>query len=233
MEDSFQNNNEGDQPNNNIVLGFSNEQIQQLAKVISMMNRNFGNSDIFTNATGMLSTNAFINFISTKSWILDSEKTNHFSLEPNFITHTTLPTIHLVNLPTGSTTLITATNNVNFNKDITLQNILCVPSFNLNLMSTIQLTNTLNCCVILLLNGCIIHNLTTGRMIGSSEQHDGFYYMSPVKNIPRSFQVSNNIDLWHMQLGHPSSSRLKLASSLLPSVVISDHNNCNVCPQAK
>jgi len=36
-----------------------------------------------------------------------------------------------------------------------------------------------------------------------------------------------------MRLGHPSSTRLKLASSILPSVVISDHNNYNVCPQAK
>jgi len=155
MADSSQNN-EGNQPDTNIVPGFSNEQIQQLAKAISMMNQNSSNSDVFANVAGLLSTDAFINFISTKPWILDSGATNHISSEPNFLTHTTLPTIPLVNLPTGSTAPITATGNVNFNKDITLQNVLCVPSFHLNLMSASRLTNALNCCVILLPNGCII-----------------------------------------------------------------------------
>ena len=198
-----------------------------------MMNQNSDNSDIFANAAGLFSTNAFINSVSTKPWILDSGVTDHISSKPNFLTHTTLPTISLVNLPTGSTAPITVAGNVNFNKNITLKNVLCVPSFHLNLMSANRLTNTFNCCVILLPNGCIIQDLATGRTIGSGEQHGSLYYVSPVQNIPISFQASNSTDLWHKRLGHPSSLRFKLASSLLPSVVIFYHNNCNVCPKAK
>lgn len=57
--------------------------------------------------------------------------------------------------------------------------------------------------------------------------------MSPLQQTPASYQVSLSSHLWHMRLGHPSPSRLRLASPLLPSKTTSFDNNCSVCPMAK
>jgi len=100
-------------------------------------------------------------------------------------------------------------------------------------MSVSKLTHSLNCCAILFPTFCVLQDLATGKMIGSGKQCGGLYYMSPLQHTPASYQVSLSSHLWHMRLGHPSPSRLRLASPLLPSKTISFDNNCSVCPMAK
>ena len=80
-----------------------------------------------------------------------------FNLTPSLVS--------LVNLPAGSTTPITC----KCTMDIKLEHVLCVLSFHLNLVSTSKLTKALNCCVVLVSNGCILQDLVTGRIIGSGE----------------------------------------------------------------
>ncbi|CAL9025889.1 unnamed protein product, partial [Prunus brigantina] len=58
-------------------------------------------------------------------------------------------------------------------------------------------------------------------IIGSGKQHGGLYYMSPLQSTPVSNQVSHPTSLWHMGLGHPSSSRLKLVTPFPTSKNIS------------
>lgn len=70
-------------------------------------------------------------------------------------------------------------------------------------------------------------------MIGSRKQHGGLYYMPSLTRTPACNQASQASNLWHMRLGHPSPSRLKLAYSLLPTNNISCENYCTVCPMAK
>lgn len=70
-------------------------------------------------------------------------------------------------------------------------------------------------------------------MIGMGKQCGGLYYMSLLQRTPTSHQVSQLSNLWHMHLGHPSPSRLKLVSSLLSSNKIVFDSNCTVCPLAK
>ncbi|KAL5788090.1 hypothetical protein ACOSP7_005039 [Xanthoceras sorbifolium] len=76
-------------------------------------------------------------------------------------------------------------------------------------------------------------DLATGKMIGLGKQHDGLYYMPPLQRMSICHQISHLSNLRHMRLGHPSLSRLKLASSLLSSNNISYDNNCTVYPMAK
>ena len=71
---------------------------------------------------------------------------------------------------------------IKFNDNITLKNVLCVSSFNLNLMFVIKITNSLNYCVLFTPHGCVLKDLTTERMIGSCKQHADLYYMSPLPN---------------------------------------------------
>ena len=140
--------------------------------------------------------------------------------------------LHHFSLPIGSTTPITSKGTIQYNRDIKLEHVLCGHSFHLNLISASKLSKTINCCIILLPNGCIMQDLPTGRIIDSGEQRGGLYYMKPLKKLPDFFHVSSNTDLWHMRFGHPSSSHLKL-TSLLFSFNMSTHNNCNICPIAK
>ena len=63
-------------------------------------------------------------------------------------------------MPTGSTASISSTGTIKFNDKITLkEDVICVPSFNLNLMSISKITSSLNCCVVY---GCILQDLATG-----------------------------------------------------------------------
>ena len=131
----------------------------------------------------------------TKSWILDSGATDHIISDPSLFSQTKPSFIPTVNLPTGSSASITATGTVPFNPNITLKNVLCVPSFHLNLMSVSKLTSALNCCVILFPNFCLLQDLATGKMIGLGKQHCGLYYMSPLQKTPTSHQVSQSPNL--------------------------------------
>ena len=70
-------------------------------------------------------------------------------------------------------------------------------------------------------------------MIGSGKQCGDLYYMSPLQRTTLSCQVSHSSNLWHMRLGHPSPTRLKLLFPLLSSNNFSFDNNCTVCPMAK
>jgi len=154
----------------NLVQGFNAEQIQQLAKTIYSLNNN-GKSDTFVSSAGLFALNFSSNSAFTKPWILDSGATDHIAYDSQFFTHTSSTFILNVNMPTGSTMLISSTDTIKFNEKITLKDVLCVPSFNLNLMSVSKITSSLNCCVVFTPHGCVLQDLAIGRMIGFSKQH--------------------------------------------------------------
>jgi len=193
-------------------------------------------SDMFVSVAGLFAHNSFINSAFTKPWILDSGATNHFESDSQFFTHTSSSFIPNVNLPTVSTALISSTGTIKFNDNITLKDdVLCVPSFNLNLMSVSKITSSLNCCVVFTPHGCFFAGLDYEEDDWLGKQHAGLYYMSPLPNQADTSQISTDPDLWHKRLGHPSPACLQLASSLLPisKNLILIHNNCSICLKAK
>ena len=76
------------------------------------------------------------------------------------------------------------TGNVPFNPDLKLNNVLCVSSFNLNLMSISKLTNDLKCYVTFYPDSCVMQDMATGKMIGLGKQFEGLYHISssPIKS---------------------------------------------------
>jgi len=65
------------------------------------------------------------------------------------------------------------TGNVSFNSHLKLNTVLCVPSFNLNLMSISKLTNDMKCYVTFYPDSCVMQDLATLRMIVSGKQFGG------------------------------------------------------------
>lgn len=48
-----------------------------------------------------------------------------------------------------------------------------------------------------------------------------------------SHSSQSEFDIWHKRLGHPSFSRIKLLSSIVPTVSINNTIPCSICPLAK
>jgi len=145
-------------------------------------------------------------------------------------------TLHLFTIFHTHFIIISSTGTIKFNDKITFKDGLCVPSFNLNLMSVSKITSSLNCCVVFTPYGCVLQKLTRGGWLAWVKKHAGSYYMSPLPNQTHASQISTDPDLWHKCLGHPSPACLQLASSLLP-IPFSKNliliHNCSICPKAK
>lgn len=188
-----------DASRNNPLQGFSLEQLQQLATALSAMNQNHSsNSDALANAAGQFLHNPFINSCSTTPWILDSGATDHIVSDLSILSKIQPSPVSTVHLPTGSAAHISHTGTVCFNSNFSLENVLCVPSFNLNLMSASKLTSALNCCVIFFPTFYVLQDLAMGKMIGSGKQQGGLYYMTPSSSPSAAYNVSDLSQLWHI-----------------------------------
>lgn len=188
-------------------------------------------------------------------WIIDTGATDHMICSTTSFSSITSQVSFVVKLPNGHTAPVTHIGTVHINKTLTLNNVLCVPSFHFNLISVKQLTNSLSCCFIFLSPFCFIQDLLSWTTIGMGEIKNGLYHLlaepvSPTALIDHfSTYLHKNIfvsatfknvdlvsDLWHCRLGHTPLSRLHVISdSLIKNHVsdISNTNPCFVCPLAK
>jgi len=103
--------------NESDIQGFTPEQIHQLAKAVYSLN-NKDKSEAFINAAGLFAHNLSINSAFTKPWILDNGATNHIASDSQFFTHTSSSFISNVNLPTGSTPIISSTRTIKFKDNV-------------------------------------------------------------------------------------------------------------------
>nr|CAD1834152.1 unnamed protein product [Ananas comosus var. bracteatus] len=170
----------------NSLMSFSPEYLQKLAKALSTMNQNSssGNNDIFANAAGLFSASeTHVNSVFTNSWILDSGATDHMTSHPSLLSESQPPFSHTVNLPNGTSAPITHTGNIVFNRDITLENVLCVPTFRLNLISASKITKGLNCSVTLFPDSCVFAGLNDGEddWLGITSQIEPTTYSQAVQ----------------------------------------------------
>jgi len=138
-----------------------------LAQAINALNQNnFSNVDAYTNVAGLIpQTLVSVNSSSASSWILDTDATNYIVSHMSFLTEPKSSNITSVNLPNGATGQVTHTGIGIFNPKLTLKNVLCVPSFNLNMILVNKLTKDLNCCILFFPEFCILQYLVSGKMI--------------------------------------------------------------------
>jgi hypothetical protein len=108
--------------------------------------------------------------IASRSWIIDSEVTNHISSSSKLFFHKNKNcSPSLVLLPSEETTNIVTKGSLPLNSIYYLHDMLCVPTFKVDLMSVSRMTKGLNCSVMFFPYWCILQDLAMRRMIGLSK----------------------------------------------------------------
>ncbi|KAI3460266.1 hypothetical protein Pfo_016929 [Paulownia fortunei] len=174
-------------------------------------------STISANYTGIstpfYSSSTYQN-LKSSNWIVDSGATNHIATsitdKPN------VPMFSQVTLPNGSYAKITSVGYVHISQNLHIYNVLCSPSFHVNLLSVCQLTSALNCSIHFFPTFCILQDLATKRMIGLGKQ-----------------RVNSHLLSIHKRMGHPSKLPSQFLLKIIPPFFYDSHHSCDVCPLAK
>jgi len=224
--------------NNSSIMGISEEQIKQLLSLLDIKNE-ASSSQAHTAAKPGLSKNI------SRSWIIDSGATDHITSSLKSLFKTDIAcSLPPVVLPSGKKAEIIAKGSLPLNSVYYLKNVLCVPTFKVDLMSVSRLTKGLNCSITFFPYLCILQDLATRRMIGLGKQRDGLYYLvalapkKPGPNISPTHQATCNLtissaDLWHNRLGHVSLSRLNFIAKNFLNFPVQSIKSCPICPLAK
>ncbi|KAM2714488.1 hypothetical protein EV2_044230 [Malus domestica] len=141
-----------------------------------------------------------------------------------------------VHLPNHALADVTHIGTVHLSNDLILHNVLCVPSFKLNLISVSKLTNTSSCFVIFTDKMCLLQGQRSGKMIGTGTEREGLYYLDNVMKTTcnsASIVASSSSQLWHQRLGHLSNTTLRHLSTCIKNLNFCSIDDCLICPLAK
>ena len=131
-------------------------------------------------------------------------------------------------LGNGASLPITNTGNIPVSlgsQIFSLNNVFHVPSLNKNLMSVARFTKDNSVSFTFTPSGYIISDLTSGAPLFQGPCKDGLYPFLQPQPSALAAMVSN---LWHLRLGHPSSTVLRhLGSGSLGSDFSSSFSFCN------
>ena len=152
---------------------------------------------------------------------------------------TTLNTF--VILPNGESALVTHIGTIKVSENLILSNVLCVPSFNFNLISISQLAKSILCCLIFFGNLCFIQDLAHWSTIGLGKEINGLYLLLKGESGSSSNCVSLSVSankvlphIWHARLGHIVDAKLALLNKDNVHCINSNANFlCDICPLAK
>jgi hypothetical protein len=124
------------------IPGLTSDQYNRLLEFLSPVNTNSANF-----AGNSVSCNSV--FFSNREWIIDSGASDHMTSSFSSLDNTQLLNQPCpISLPNGDIVSITHTGTLRISPEISLPNVLYVPSFKFNLLSISKLTSTLNCVAI-------------------------------------------------------------------------------------
>ncbi|XP_050207369.1 uncharacterized protein LOC126656794 [Mercurialis annua] len=234
---------------------FTQEQYKQL---MSMLQQNASTSGhkINTISTNFVSTSAAtdldagmkisnINSVYTNfendCWIIDSGATDHIVCSMSYFSSYKPVDNVFVTLPNSQKISVTHIGAVKFSKECELHDVLFVPKFFFNLISTSKLTSYYQYCLILHKDVCIIQDVINWRMIGLARKTRGLYQLDKSKfenrhvisvNAVNAKPVANDF-LWHNRLGHLANSRLKCLQDQCSIIKLPSDSHCKICHLAK
>lgn len=111
---------------------------------------------------------------------------------------------YTVRLPSGSTAHVTYIGTVVFPSQLKLENVLCVPSFYLNLISDSKLACDSFYITIFVRRICIVQDLRSGKKIGTGTEREGVYCLDIHQKGTCNVAQVQTPNLWHQRMGHPS-----------------------------
>lgn len=152
-------------------------------------------------------------------------------------------------LPDGNTVEITHIGTVKFSDDLSLSEVLCVPTFKCNLISVAKLTLHSSCQLTFTPTHCLLQDHILRREKGIGELQDGLYklhttqlsqsYPLPCPLASKSSLSCNkvmcnsviDVSLWHNRMGHPSITILNKLQFIAPHSV--NFKDCDICHLSK
>lgn len=173
---------------------------------------------------------------SHNTWILDSGATHHITSQLNLV-HNPVYVESNLYLPNSEISKVSHIGNIHSTPDITLQNVLVVPSFQCNLMSIPQLTTNKSCTLYFSATHCFLQDYVLRKVQEIGNLKDGLYKIHSDTSSLKVHIVdcpSTHSDLvkWHCRLGHPSDNVL----SHISCISVPKHHvlsNCDVCHLSK
>lgn len=146
--------------------------------------------------------------LSSISWILDSGVTYHIVCSSSFFTFNVFVINTKVRLPNRDCVLVTHIGSVQLTNSLLLTRVLCIPSFDFNLIPINQLTRSNDYCLPTISGFCLIQDLSSWKMIGLCEARKGLYYF--VQSIKHSFISPKNTTIYNVNFNFNKSTDLHL-----------------------
>lgn len=132
--------------------------------------------EIEANFSGMVSC---CHVVAMKGeWILDSEATDHMTASFDLLDNPTYASHGpKINLPNGHTKTVSHVGDLTLENNLTLKDVMCVPSFKHNLMSVQKLTKDSTCYVTFYDRFCLIQDSQKQTLKGIGKVSLGLYYL--------------------------------------------------------
>jgi len=171
-------------------------------------------------------------------WLLDTGATDQIS--SNFQSFTSFQSIKpvLVSLPDGNTNFASISGTVQLTPTLVLHNVLYILDFSVNLVSVAKLISTNNCYLQFTDHVCHIVQNTSKKTIGTASLVGGLYVIAAGPSLANNHSCNSVLndcfDVWHMRLGHVSSSGMSIISKQFPFIpCIKNAPPCDACHYAK
>lgn len=168
---------------------------------------------------------------------MDSGATDHIVSDASLLVHAKSLNA-VLHLPNGTTTPITHIGDLHLTSSLVLIEVLCVPSFNCNLISISKLTADLSATVIFSKSNCLIHDPSLKQMVEIGKVEAGLYTQNAVPTLSQyqcnrvHHEPSLEAQIWHARLGHPAANILNKIP-VIPSVSPTVFTTCDICLRAK
>ena len=199
--------------------------------------------------------------ITSQSWLLDSGATRHITCSLSGFEVSKWLSNSFVTLPDNSQIPVHAVGSVTFNSDFSLQNVLYVPTFHVNLISVSALLSHTSLDISFNSHGFLIQDHSLSKVIGKGDLFNGLYvYKHPASSLQESVSIIHNshhlstlpvvpisvvnkcsdsgfvnTKLWHSRLGHASVKILDHLSNKIPFACVDSKcvSTCDICPLSK
>jgi hypothetical protein len=171
------------------------------------------------------------------AWLLDSATTDHMTFDDTDFTTRSTSRRTCVENANGVVSPVTGAGIVSLSPSLQLSHTLLIPSLSYKLLYVGQVTEELNCVVLIYSHFCLLQDILTKEIIGRGTKRGDLYYVDDVSTghvcHVRSDGREWQIRLWHQRLGHPNFGYLKhVLPKLFNNVAVSELK-CSTCIVAK